>query len=279
MNTFLTQFYDIPVDQNSLYLQRIFADNYHKFVSNFKSVKKMNFENIGTLKGSLFSDFEEQHYYLYDLKEQRFIFSINKFSTGEVYASVEYLDKEKDQYQHNQDLPYKIIYHETIDKNLEYHVNFYWHDGREIEKHYVVLKYNRSERVLLKRQTLTNPKNFGTDKAASMTYSIYNNTCIWFNKNKQRHRLHGPAEIVNTKNNTHTTHKYWYQRNKLHRINEPSILIYDLKNRIKKKAFYYLNEKHNMEGPAEFYYNYKDCSVIKIWYQNDQLITTDKTKI
>lgn len=278
MSTFLEQFYDIPVDGNSQYLQRILAADYFKFSSTFKSVKKLSQEYVESLKGSIYTTDLAAHF-LYELKDERFIFTLCEFSKDEVYATIEYLEKDLDVCRTNLNLPYKIIY-ENLEKTNEFTVHYYWLNGKEVIKHYVILKYTRFERIFLRKVQIIEPLNNDTNKPTEIIKSVHYIKQIWLNKNRQKHRNSLPAEVVYTKNLTHVTHKYWYQKDKLHRVNNPAEIVHDLKNRIKKTAFYHLNMKHCLEGPAEMYYNYgEDSGVMKIWYQNDELITIEKCKL
>lgn len=277
MSTFLEQFYDIPVDGNSQYLQRILAADYLKFSSTFKSVKKLSPEYVESLKGSIYTTDQATHY-LYDLKDERFIFTLCEFSKDEVYATLEYLEKDSDICRNNFKLPYKIIY-ENLEKANEFTVTFQWLNGKEVIKNYVILKYNRSERIFLKKVKIIDPSNFDVGKPTEIIKSINYVKQIWMNKNRQKHRNILPAEVEYTKNLSHVTHEYWYQKDKLHHNYMPAVKVYDLKNRIKKVGYYHMNMKHSIEQAAELYYNYGEGSVVKIWYQNDDLVTTEKCKI
>jgi len=269
MSTFLDQFYETPVDTNSLYLQKMLS-NY----SSFKSVKKLTEEAVMDFKGIHSS---EKEHYLYESKDERFIFTIGSLGIGEDYATIEFLEKTSNRLRQNGKLPYKIIYTEN-DKN-EFIIDTHWPSGKEILKNYTVLKYNRTDRVILKKTTYYDPSKLATDEAAEIVISLSSVTKTWLNKHRNKHSQNLPAEIIFTKNLTHVLRERWYQRNKLHRANLPAETIYDIKNRVKKEAFYYNDQKHNLEEAAEWYYNYTENNIVKIWYQNDELITTSKVKI
>ena len=272
MNVFLEQFYEMPVDKSAVYLKRI-IETYDKFdhlklrkltvdeASEFKNVNKM----------SRFGDYE---YYSSDVDDCKMIFSLKTSNDfGDNYAEIEYYDKNFSYRKSKK--PYRVTYHEIDD---EYFVNVY-SDENVTTKSYTVLKYRSTDRVVLKEVKVYEPLNAGTEKPAVTVSSIHHVKKIWLNKNLQKHRAHHPAEVVYSPNLSQVLRQYWYQNDKLHRLNFPAEITYDLKKRVKKEAYFQHDKKHCTDAAAESYYNYGEKTVTKIWYENDNLIKTDQTRL
>lgn len=283
MNVFLEQFYEIPVDKTSVFLKRIFS-NYSQMFSKVKTIKNLTSEEAlkYNIRGAAIDSNSIKEHVLFEFEDYKFILTICKYDAyfsdfGNNYAFIEYLENYENQ-------PYKIGYSENVLKNgneeiKEYHVAINWGTDKVVSKRYTLLEYaNNISRSILCDVSLYEPLNNGTDKASIINMSLFVKRFTWLNKNSQKHRQIQPAEITYTKNMTHVIHECWYSCNKLHRLNLPAEIAYDLKKRVKKEAYFKNNKKHSSPN-AETYYNYADKCVTKIWYENDELIKTDQEKI
>lgn len=257
MNQFLKQFYEIPVDANVEYLQRIFFCDYQKFADNVKTSKTIN-RNSG------------QEITVYLMKDGNIAkMSVLKNESHET-ATIDFMKNDI----------HRIIYKKLKEKaKNEYLVHTRWIDGREMFKWYAILNYNNEERILLKKTLIVDHSKDGTDEYSEKTVTLYSRTKKWLNKNYQIHRENGPAIIVKTTNSTHVIHCIWYHRDKIHRVDLPAEFFYDHKNRVKKISYYRHGKRHNMTNAAEMYYDYAGQQVIKIWYQNDEIVTTKNVKM
>lgn len=273
MSTFLEQFYEIPVDENSFYLKRLFQDYAQRFI-NLKSVREINEENFELIK-SKDSKFNYK-YYLYTFKTERFILSVSKGNDTETVV-VSFLETDKNAYRTDVDKLSEVY---GYFEKSRFDVKYFWPTYRRIDKSFVVLKYNDEERIFLTHTSEFDPNKRDTIDAAKIEYSYDFVKSSLLNYHNQKHSLHQkPAEIYYSKNKSLILKKVWYQRDKLHRLHKPAEMVYDFKNRLKKEAYYHNDDKHRNDGPAEIYYKYEEGVLVNVWYTNDEFVKTETQKL
>jgi hypothetical protein len=63
-----------------------------------------------------------------------------------------------------------------------------------------------------------------------------------------------------------------YFRGKLHRINCPAVIHYNVNETIRSEVWYINNKIHRINGPATIYYHDSGTNQTETWYINDKLI-------